>query len=46
MMKPAKETGITRAGLHRALSPKGNPSYETAVKMVGAFGMRPSTQAA
>jgi hypothetical protein len=29
MMKLAKETGITRAGLYKALSPKGNPSFET-----------------
>src|SRR6202789_1971496 len=32
MMKLAKETGITRAGLYKALSPKGNPSFETVAK--------------
>jgi probable addiction module antidote protein len=46
MMKLAKETGITRAGLYKALSPKGNPSFETVAKIVGAFGMRLSAQAA
>jgi probable addiction module antidote protein len=40
MMKLAKDTGITRAGLYKALSPDGNPSFETVTKIVGAFGMR------
>ena len=46
MMKLAKETGITRAGLYKALSPKGNPSFETVAKIVGAFGMRLSAHIA
>jgi len=46
MMKLAKETGITRAGLYKALSPKGNPSFETVAKIVGEFGMRLSAQVA
>jgi putative addiction module killer protein/probable addiction module antidote protein len=46
MMKLAKETGITRAGLYKALSPKGNPSFETVAKIVGAFGMRLSAHTA
>jgi probable addiction module antidote protein len=45
-MKPAKETGITQYGLYKALSPKGKPSFETVAKIVGAFGMRLSAQAA
>jgi probable addiction module antidote protein len=40
IMKLPKETGITRAGLYKALSPEGNPSFETVAKIVGAFGMR------
>jgi probable addiction module antidote protein len=32
MTKLAKETGITRAGLHKALSKDGNPSFETIVR--------------
>ncbi len=46
MMKLSKDTGITRAGLYKALSPDGNPSFETVTKIVGAFGMRLSAQAA
>ncbi len=46
IMKLSKETGITRAGLYKALSPNGNPSFETVSKIVGAFGMRFSAQAA
>jgi probable addiction module antidote protein len=46
MMKLSKETGITRAGLYKTLSPDGNPSFETVTKIVGAFGMRLSAQAA
>ncbi len=40
MMKLSKDTGITRAGFYKALSPDGNPSFETVTKIVGAFGMR------
>jgi probable addiction module antidote protein len=46
MMKLSKDTGITRAGLYKALSPDGNPSFETVTKIVAAFGMRLSAQAA
>jgi probable addiction module antidote protein len=46
MMKLSKDTGITRAGLYKALSPSSNPSFETVTKIVGAFGMRLTTQAA
>jgi probable addiction module antidote protein len=44
MMKLSKDTGITRAGLYKALSPDGNPSFETVTKIIGAFGMRLSAQ--
>ena len=30
-----RDTGITRAGLYKALSPNGNPSFETVTKIVG-----------
>ena len=36
----ARETGITRAGLHKALSGAGNPSFDTVVKVGRALGMR------
>jgi probable addiction module antidote protein len=45
MMKLSKDTGITRAGLYKALSPEGNPSFETVMKIVGAFGVRLTAQA-
>lgn len=36
----AKETGITRDGLHRTLSPTDNPSFDTVQKVVKAFGLK------
>ncbi|BCW90029.1 hypothetical protein sos41_31970 [Alphaproteobacteria bacterium SO-S41] len=36
----ARETGVTRAGLHKALSGEGNPSFDTVVKVGRALGMR------
>jgi probable addiction module antidote protein len=44
-MKLSKKTGITSAGPYNALSPNGNPSFETVTKIVGAFSMRLSAQA-
>lgn len=40
MTQLAKETGITRDGLYKALSPTGNPSFGTVQKVVKAFGLR------
>ena len=40
MTQLAKETGITRDGLYKALSPTGNPSFDTVHKVVKAFGLR------
>lgn len=40
MTQLAKETGITRDGLYKALSPTGNPSLGTVQKVVNAFGLR------
>ena len=40
LSKLAKETGMTRAGLHRALSKNGNPSFDTIVKAMRALGVR------
>ena len=36
----SKETGITRDGLYKALSPAGNPSFDTVQKVVRAFGLK------
>ena len=36
----ARETGITRESLYRALSDKGNPELGTALKVMHALGVR------
>lgn len=40
MTQLAKETGITRDGLYKALSPTGNPSFDTVQKVVKAFDLK------
>jgi probable addiction module antidote protein len=40
MTRLAKETGMTRAGLYKALSKDGNPSFETIVKAMRVLGVR------
>lgn len=40
MTQLAKETGITRDGLYKALSPTGNPSFDTIQKVVRALGLK------
>jgi probable addiction module antidote protein len=40
MVKLAKETGLTREGLYKALSANGNPSFSTALKVLKALGVR------
>ena len=40
MTQLAKETGITRDGLYKALTPDGNPSFETVQKVLRAFDLR------
>lgn len=40
MTQLAKETGITRDGLYKALSPTGNPSFDTVQKILRASGLR------
>lgn len=34
MTQLSKETGITRDGLYKALSPTGNPSFDTVQKVI------------
>jgi probable addiction module antidote protein len=36
----AKAVGMTRAGLYKALSPDGNPSFATVSKVAKALGLR------
>ena len=40
MTQLSKETGITRDGLYKAISPAGNPSLDTVQKVVRAFGLK------
>ncbi|MEY8405493.1 addiction module antidote protein [Adlercreutzia muris] len=40
MTQLSKETGITRDGLYKALSPTGNPSFDTVQKVIKAFGLK------
>ncbi len=38
MTKTAKDAGISREGLYKALSPNGNPSFATVCKILNAIG--------
>ncbi len=40
MTKLAKEAGMTRAGLYKALSADGNPSFATVSKVAKALGLK------
>src|SRR5687768_16471143 len=40
MAKLAKDTGLTREGLYKALSESGNPSLATALKVFKALGVK------
>ena len=44
MAELAREVKMTREGLYRALSGKGNPAMSTIVKVVGALGFKFSLQ--
>ncbi len=46
MTQLAKETGVTRDGLYKALSPTGNPSFDTVQKVIKALGFKLSVAAA
>ncbi|AFT71818.1 Putative transcriptional regulator, lambda repressor-like DNA-binding domain protein [Alloalcanivorax dieselolei B5] len=39
MSRLAKETGMTRAGLYKALSPDGRPGFDTMLKITRALGL-------
>lgn len=36
----ARDTGISREGLYKALSENGNPSFANIIKMIAAFGLQ------
>jgi probable addiction module antidote protein len=40
MTKIAKETGMTRKGLYKALSSDGNPEFSTILKVLKALGIK------
>jgi probable addiction module antidote protein len=44
MSQLARDAGMTREGLYKALSPDGNPSYSTVAKVAHALGFRLSLQ--
>jgi probable addiction module antidote protein len=39
MAQVARETGISREGLYKALSREGNPSFATILKVIKALGL-------
>lgn len=46
MVQLAKETGLTREGLYKALSKNGNPSLGTVLKVLKALGLKFTPQVA
>ena len=40
MTTVARETGLSRESLYRALSAEGNPSFSTVLRVASALGMR------
>lgn len=40
MAQLARDTGMTREGLYKALSKDGNPEFSTVVKVIHALGLR------
>lgn len=39
MSQLARDTGITREGLYKALAPGGNPAFATVLKVIRALGL-------
>lgn len=40
MAQTARDVGMSREGLYKALSPGGNPSFATVLKVLAALGLR------
>jgi probable addiction module antidote protein len=40
MSQLARDTGLTREGLYKALSAEGNPEFTTIMKVIRALGLR------
>lgn len=39
MSQLARDTGMSREGLYKALSPQGNPTFATVIKVATALGL-------
>ena len=46
MTQLARDTGLTREGLYKALSADGNPSFATVLKVIKALGLKLTPHAA
>lgn len=46
MTQVAKDAGLSRESLYRALGPEGNPSFATVLKVARALGVRLHVEAA
>jgi probable addiction module antidote protein len=46
MVQLAKEIGLTREGLYKALSKDGNPNFGTVLKVLCALGLKSTLQPA
>jgi probable addiction module antidote protein len=46
MSQVARDTGLSRESLYRALSAEGNPELSTLLRVVGALGLRLSVKPA
>jgi probable addiction module antidote protein len=44
MSQLAKDSGLTREGLYKALSPDGNPTFATVTKVARALGFKLTVQ--
>ena len=40
MAQTARDIGMSREGLYKALAPSGNPSFATVLKVLSAMGLR------
>lgn len=46
MSQLARDTGLAREGLYKALSPEGNPEFATVMKVIKALGLKLGVQPA
>jgi probable addiction module antidote protein len=46
MSQLARDTGLTREGIYKALSTEGNPTFATVAKVAKALGLQITVQAA